>query len=412
MNIEQLIVDEMPVYDGTGFSNRLPTGIITLDIALGNGIPFNGAMIHLFGAESSGKTSLAYRLCKKVTDVGGYITWFDSESSYDPEWSKIQGLSPESTICYRIPYKEKVMQTIVQDIFKYREKFLPWLDNPKWVPSKEDYEESGFNSRQIDQVKEYLTNKAPYHTIVWDSISASPVKSAYDGEDQFSQGMAYEARLHKAFCKMFFSSVIGCDKINIIIINQVIDDIGSYGGGVTFSGGHALRHAIHLNLLVKKHGRGEVEEDGTTATDYVSLRIMKNKITPVTNIAFPVIFSKSRGYLGLTALLEYLLSIKYFTGTSWKKFTYKDVDKETGEILKEEEINFQMSKFYKLMYDRPELLKYLCEVVKDRFATTFPKTKSLMSSNLDEIINSCLNEETAVPNSVETLSELGVSDEE
>ena len=62
---EELSVDNVPIYEGNGFSNKMPTGIVTLDIALAGGIPLNGSIIELYGEESSGKTTLAYRICKR-----------------------------------------------------------------------------------------------------------------------------------------------------------------------------------------------------------------------------------------------------------------------------------------------------------------------------------------------------------
>lgn len=402
-DINELLIndDNFNLYKGGGFTNKLSTGILTLDIALGGGIPFNGALLHLFGAESAGKTSLAYRLCKKVTDNNGYVTWVDSETSYDPVWAQIQGLKPNLTLGYRPLCKEHCIKLILNDIKKYKSKFLPWLLDSKWQPTKEQAEEAKTGVRDIEGIKNYMIKNAPYHTIVWDSIAAAPLKAQIDEEAEFSQGMMFEARLHKTFLKMYASSVIGCDKINFIILNQVIDNVGSYAGGVTFTGGHSLAHMIHLNILVQKHGRGEQDNDGVTTTDYVTLKVIKNKITPVTMIAFPVIFSKSRGFIGITSLLEYLLSIDFFQGKGWKKFIYRKIDKETGEVLSEEEINFQYSKFYQLMLDRPELLEYLCEKVKEKFMERFPKTVSLTSSNIHDIVESCLNEENATPNEEE-----------
>ena len=83
IDTSKLVADSDFVYNGNGFSHRLASGIATLDIALGGGIPLDGSVIEIWGEESHGKTTLSYRLCKRCTDIGGYVTWVDSEQSFD-----------------------------------------------------------------------------------------------------------------------------------------------------------------------------------------------------------------------------------------------------------------------------------------------------------------------------------------
>lgn len=189
--LKDLISDSNPVYKGGGFSEKLPTGIVTLDVALAGGFPLNGSITEVYGEESHGKTTLAYRICKKCTDTpNGYVTWIDSETSYDPEWAEVQGLDPAKVISYRPPYAEAAMDIIIEDIKKYKTKFLPWLVDPKWKPSKEDAESAGVGVTQVDAVKEHMTRIAPPHLIVWDSLAASPVKSVAEENSEYSSGMA------------------------------------------------------------------------------------------------------------------------------------------------------------------------------------------------------------------------------
>lgn len=189
----------------------------------------------------------------------------------------------------------------------------------------------------------------------------------------------------------------------MILINQVIDDIGSYGGGVTTPGGRGLRHGKHLSLYIKKQGSGEKDNEMFTITDYVKIAITKNKVTPII-ASFPVIFSKSKGYIGATSLLEYLMDIRWFKDAgSWKKFIYHKVDESTGELV-DEEISIQRGTFYKLIEQRPEIFEYLCNQIKEMFVSKFPMNKSLMDIDIKSIIKSCLEEETAMPTEEETNS--------
>ena len=375
-------------YHGDGFYNKVATGIATLDIALAGGVPLNGSIIEIYGEESHGKTTLTYRICKNCTREGGYVTWIDSELSYSSEWASVQGVVTDSVIPYRPPYMEACMDTIIQDIAIYKMTYLPWLVDKSWKPSREHLSTYGDRETTIEE----LTKLAPPHFIVWDSLAASPVKSVAEEGAEFSSGMAYRARLIKSFLSRYQVGVVGCENISLILINQVIDDIGSYGGGITTPGGRGLRHGKHLALYVKKSGRGVIDDDRVTVSDYVTITITKNKVTPVIS-ALPVIFSKSRGFLGETSVLEYLKSVGWFTNAgSWKKFRYYEVNKSTGEISVDEEISFQESKFYTLLESRPELVRFLCEQIRTLFSEKFPSSKSLKEFELDDVVSKCHEE--------------------
>lgn len=406
--LKDLVSDQTPIYEGGGFSEKLPTGIITLDLALAGGIPLNGSIIEIYGEESHGKTTLSYRICKKCTDTtNGYVTWIDSETSYDEEWAGVQGVNTSKILSYRPPYMEACMDTIIEDIKKYKSKFLPWLVDPKWKPSSKDAESAGVGVTQVETIKSHMIKIAPPHMIVWDSLAASPVKSVAEENSEYSSGMAYRARLIKSFISRYQVAVIGCDKIGMILINQVIDNIGDmYGPAISTPGGRGLRHGKHLSIYVKKSGSGEKDAENFKVTDYVMISLTKNKVTPVI-ASLPVIFSKSRGFLGATSVLEYLWNTQWFRSAgSWKKFTYETVDKDTGEI-KSEEISIQRGSFYDLMNNRPELFEYLCEKIKEQLVAKFPSNQSLREADTSAILEACLKEESAIPDEeeIESLSD-------
>lgn len=402
---KDLIVNEEYLYKGQGFSNKLPTGIITLDIALGGGLPLNGAIVEVYGEESHGKSTMSYRMCKKCTDNPvGYVTLIDSEDSYDSEWARVQGVDPSKVISYRPPFMEAAINLIIDDITAYKNKYHPWKNNPSWKPNAELCSLAG--SKDIETVKTWMDENAPPHIILWDSLAASPVKSIAEQGAEFKEGMAFRARLIKMFLSRYQVAVVGCTKLCMILINQVIDDIGSYNGGVTTPGGRGLRHGKHLSIYMKKSG-GDKDSDSFKVTDYTVISLTKNKITPVI-ASFPVIFSKSRGFLGATSIYEYLASMKWFKlAGSWKKFEFYRIDKETGEIVDREEISFQTSAFYTLLEARPEVLNFLCEVILSQFIAKFPFSTSLKSVNLKSVIDACIAERTFIPDSQELQSLTG-----
>lgn len=407
-DINKLISNQDYLYKGGGFSNKLPTGIITLDAALAGGIPLNGSIIEVYGEESHGKTTLSYRMCKKCTDIlEGYVTWVDSEVSYSTEWASVQGVNVDKVIPYRPPYMEAAMDIIINDIKLYKERYLPWLVDPKWKPSSADAQRAGVGVSNVAEIKRYMEDNAPPHIIVWDSLAASPVKSVAEENSEYSSGMAYRARLIKSFLSRYQVAVIGCEMVGMILINQVIDNIGDmYGPAISTPGGRGLRHGKHLAIYVKKSGSGEKDAENFKITDYVMISLTKNKVTPVI-ASFPVIFSKSRGFIGATSVLEYLWNTQWFRSAgSWKKFDYNTVDKETGE-LSTEEISIQRGTFYDTIEKRPELFSYLCEQIKIQLIEKFPSNQSLKDMNMQDIIASCLNESSALPDEeeIESLAE-------
>lgn len=405
-DISGLVSNQDYLYKGGGFSNKLPSGIITLDAALAGGFPLNGSIVEIYGEESHGKTTLSYRLCRKCTDTpNGYVTWIDSETSYSTEWAAIQGVNTEKVIPYRPPYMEAAMNIIIDDIKLYKERYLPWLVESKWKPSAAQAQAAGVGVTNVEAIKQYMEEVAPPHIIVWDSLAASPVKSVAEENSEYSAGMAYRARLIKSFLSRYQVSVIGCDKIGMILINQVIDNIGDmYGPAFTTPGGRGLRHGKHLSIYVKKSGSGEKDADNFRATDYVMISLTKNKVTPVI-ASFPVIFSKSRGFIGATSVLEYLWNIQWFRSAgSWKKFDYIKTDPDTGEILSEEEISIQRGTFYDTIEKRPELFSYLCEQIKAQLVEKFPSNQSLKDMDMQAIMNACITETSAMPDEEEIRS--------
>ena len=75
--------------------------------------------------------------------------------------------------------------------------------------------------------------------------------------------------------------VDGCNKLCMIVVNQVIDNLGDQYNPITTPGGRGLRHGKHLALYVKKSGGGERDEHGFTSTQFVFIALTKNKVSPV-----------------------------------------------------------------------------------------------------------------------------------
>ena len=71
----------------------------------------------------------------------------------------VQGVNVNKVLPYRPPHMEACMDTIIEDVKKYKAKFLPWLVDPRWKPSALDAEKAGVGVTQVDAIKEYMINQ-------------------------------------------------------------------------------------------------------------------------------------------------------------------------------------------------------------------------------------------------------------
>lgn len=388
LDMSQFIVGRR--YQDEGFNEKLPTGIPVLDVVMGGGFTFNGTIMQLWGPNASGKTTLAYRLCKKVTDKGGYITWLDAEASYDSVWARRQGLNPDQVICYRPSYREECFKLICDDARRYREIFLPWLDNPDW---------KGDRDKMLDE--------APYHTIVIDSIAATPMKSLVDSGNVYAEGMASEARANKAFLKTYQAIVAECPRMNMVIINQVFDKIGTWMGGQSFGGGNFLKHALHFNLRLRaKPTKGQYSD----TWNYVTMEVVKNKLTPVGGIKVPIWLSKSDGFHGVFSIVEFIRDNGMCSGGSWKKMDIKRIEDGRIETVKWQKDDRLISQ----LYEDHGLFMSVIAMIRDKFLEVYPDNPQLVGLDITSILDACLGEresESSVDVTVDDVEDEEVVDE-
>jgi recombination protein RecA len=225
---------------GEGVHQDIPgisTGSLALDIALGGrGLP-RGRIIEIYGAESSGKTTIALHAVANAQKAGGVAAYIDAEHSLDPSWAKRVGVDLENLLVSQ--------------------------------PS---------NAEEALRIAELLTKSNAVDIIVIDSVAALVPKAEVDGEIGESH-VGLIARLMSQALRML-NPTIARTRTCMIFINQIRQKIGvMYGPSETTSGGLALKFYSSVRLEVKK-GQPIKKGDDAPVGSEVRVKVVKNKVAP------------------------------------------------------------------------------------------------------------------------------------
>ena len=214
----------------------IPTGSLTLDMALGIGGYPKGRIIEIYGPESSGKTTLTLHAIAEVQKQGGTAAFIDAEHAIDPVYAKNLGVSIDELI-------------------------LSQLDS----------------GEQGLEIAETLVRSGAIDLVVVDSVAALVPQVELDGE-MADQQMGLQARLmSKALRKL--SGVMNKTDCTIIFINQLREKIGvMFGNPETTTGGRALKFYSSVRVEIR---RSEVIKNGTEIVgNKVNIKVVKNKVAP------------------------------------------------------------------------------------------------------------------------------------
>ena len=214
----------------------IPTGALSLDIALGGkGLP-RGRIIEIYGPESSGKTTVALTAVANAQRQGGVAAFIDAEHALDPSWAKRIGVDLEGLL----------------------------ISQPS-------------NAEEALKIAEMLVKSNAVDMIVIDSVAALVPKSEVEGEIGDSH-VGLQARLMSQALRIL-NPTISKTKTCMIFINQIRQKIGvMFGNPETTSGGLALKFYSSVRLEVRKVT--SVKEGEETVGSRVRVKVVKNKIAP------------------------------------------------------------------------------------------------------------------------------------
>lgn len=262
--------------DAQGRVLGIPTGSLSLDIALGGqGIP-RGRIIEVFGPESSGKTTLALHCIAEAQKKDGIAAFIDAEHAFDPTWGKKLGVQLETLLVSQPTSGEEAMQ-----------------------------------------ITEMLIKSNAVDVIVIDSVAALVPRQELEGEIGDTH-MGLQARLMSQSMRKL-TGAISKSKTSVIFINQIRDKIGvMFGSPETTPGGRALKFYSSCRIDVRRIG--QIKEGEEVVGQRVRVKVVKNKVAPPFRVAeFDMMHTNGISYEGDVLDLAVLAKVVVRSG-AWFKY--------------------------------------------------------------------------------------------
>lgn len=214
----------------------IPTGALSLDIALGVGGVPKGRIIEIYGPESSGKTSLALHIASEAQKQGGTVAFIDAEHAFDPGYAKTIGVNLENMLI-----------------------------------SQPDYGEQGL------EILETLVRSGAVDLVIVDSVAALTPRAEIEGE-MGDAHMGLQARLMSQALRKI-TAIAGKSSTTIIFLNQLRMKIGiMFGNPETTTGGNALKFYASVRLDIRRTEK--IGEKDDVVGHVVRVKVVKNKVAP------------------------------------------------------------------------------------------------------------------------------------
>ena len=295
----------------------IPTGALSLDIALGIGGVPRGRIIEVFGPESSGKTTLALHIIAEAQKMGGEAAFIDAEHALDPVYAKKLGVD---------------------------------IDN--LIVSQPD------TGEQALEITEALVRSGALDVVVVDSVAALVPKAEIDGEMGDSH-MGLQARLMSQALRKL-AGAINKSKTVLIFINQLREKIGvMFGNPETTTGGRALKFYASVRMDIRKTEM--MKQDGQVIGNRVRVKVIKNKVAPPFREAeFDVLYGKGISKVGNILDMAVNLDIVEKSG-AW--FSYN------GQRISQGRENAK-----RYLEEHPDIMDEIEKKVRDNFAKAFEQS--------------------------------------
>ena len=286
----------------------ISSGALTLDLALGGGLP-KGRVIEIYGPESSGKTTLALHALSEVQKQGGIAAYVDAEHALDPTYAAALGVDIENLFISQPDTGEQALEIVDQ-----------------------------------------LVRSAAIDIVVIDSVAALVPRAEIEGE-MGDAHVGLQARLMSQALRKITGN-IGKSGCTVVFINQLRQKIGvTYGNPETTTGGNALKYYASVRLDIR---RIQTLKKGTEEFgNRVKVKVAKNKVAPPFRIAeFDIVFGKGISTIGC------LVDLAEETGVLVRKgawYSYK------GENISQGRDNA-----IKYIEEKPEIVEQLTQLVREK----------------------------------------------
>ena len=295
----------------------IPTGALSLDIALGIGGVPRGRIIEIYGPESSGKTTLALHIIAEAQKENGEVAFIDAEHALDPVYAKNLG-----------------------------------VDINNLIVSQPD------TGEQALEIAESLIRSGALDVIVVDSVAALVPKAEIDG-DMGDSHIGLQARLMSQALRKL-AGAINKTKTVLIFINQLREKIGvMFGNPETTTGGRALKFYASVRLDIRKIEN--IKQDGEIKGNRVRVKVIKNKVAPPFREAeFDIVYGEGISKEGNVLDMAVNMDIVEKSG-SW--FSYK------GERIGQGRENVKQ-----YLKENPKVLDEIEAKVRENFEKAFKES--------------------------------------
>lgn len=214
----------------------VPTGSLSLDIALGVGGVPKGRIIEIYGPESSGKTTVALHMVAEVQKAGGIAGFIDAEHALDPVYAKNIGVDIDNL----------------------------YISQPD-------------NGEQALEITETMVRSGAVDIVIVDSVAALVPKAEIDG-DMGDSHVGLQARLMSQALRKL-TAIISKSNCVVIFINQLREKVGvMFGNPETTTGGRALKFYSSIRLDVRRVET--LKQGGDMVGNHTRIKVVKNKVAP------------------------------------------------------------------------------------------------------------------------------------